>query len=162
MDDVSYRGADRMAVRIRVADPLSRAEIEALCMDLLKRAVLQRQDAVAFFFYLPDTNPRGLFTAGKAEWAPFGDWSRASRGRNKKDHALSINVGHAFGQPLDPSWIEGSIPNSKRRHIYHDILVAEDAGVAAAAAQRAAAARHGVTQKQVKNICLEGTWKGWE
>jgi hypothetical protein len=51
------------------------------------------------FFYLPDSDLTGFYTAGKAEWAPYGDWGRAGdvpTGDYSK-HELRVTVGTAVG-----------------------------------------------------------------
>jgi len=52
-------------------------EIRSICQELISRETDGKIcDAIGFFLYLPGTNTDGLYTAGKATWAPYGDFAR--------------------------------------------------------------------------------------
>jgi len=159
--DLSHAVADRMVVSIRVEGPVNETEIEAICKDILARhGDVEAQDAVGFFFYLPESNPTSHYTTGLADWAPFGDWTKADRERDKSDHRLSIKVGNAYGTTAPA--IASRIPKEERQRIYREYRAEEDRLGDVKKARLAVARRNKITRDDLNRIALEGLYMGWE
>jgi hypothetical protein len=53
------------------------------------------------------------------------------------------------------------LSDDRRRAIFADVVAAQDQGLAVAAARESVAARHGVSQEEVRAIEREGIEQGW-
>ena len=53
------------------------------------------------------------------------------------------------------------LPDDRRRAIFADVVAARDEGLAVAAARESVAARHGVSQDEVRAVEREGVERGW-
>jgi len=73
---------------------MSEDEMRNMAMDLVTIITCnQSVNALAFAFYLPDSELPGWGpTAGRAEWAPYGEWVRADnvRAGDYSRHQLRI------------------------------------------------------------------------
>jgi len=122
-NDISFQSAKRLQVKLRVQKILAEEEIKAICNKLIPKYKISRYNAVVFHFYLPDSDIKGTFTAGMAEWAPYGNWSQAGNMKegDYSKHSLSIQV----SKPV--SWVDKTdIPIEKRKKIFYDLVTEED------------------------------------
>jgi len=72
-------GTPRVKVKIIVTDGLNRSDLEKIFTSLATEEFMRsRAKAVLVLAYREGTNVRGPFTAGRCEYAPYGDWRRAS------------------------------------------------------------------------------------
>ena len=77
-EDVSFGATVRIVYRVTVSGPLSEADLRAVSEEIIEdETSSQDVNAIGFFFYLPDTDTNSVYTAGKADWAPDGDWAKA-------------------------------------------------------------------------------------
>ncbi len=77
-EDVSLGATVRIVYRVSVSGPLSEAEVKAVSEEIIEDTISSQDvNAIGFFFYLPGTDTDGVYTAGKADWAPDGDWAKA-------------------------------------------------------------------------------------
>lgn len=77
-NDISYANVKRRKVLITVPPGLSKKDLEMN----IKYAVIEtykthRPHAISVLAYKKGTNINSIFTAGRCEFAPFGDWARA-------------------------------------------------------------------------------------
>ena len=161
-EDLSMPGTPRCQFRIQVDGPRTEAELRAICEEVLaSRNGLRSYNAVGFFFYLPGTDTRRLFTAGQATWAPDGKWENARQvvaGDNHR-HRLVVRTGSAIGNRLVID--EAPLPEAKRRRIFYELVAAQDAGVGDDEAYTIIARKHGLPEKMVFQIAGEGAARGW-
>ncbi len=77
-DFVSFDGIWRYTVKARVDNVLTTDELESVSESILRElAETKGVDALAVFFYLRESDIGGAYTAGMAEWVPYGEWARA-------------------------------------------------------------------------------------
>ena len=154
----------RFKYTVQLNSTASRDEIRAISRKLISEA--PPHNAISVFFYLPDTHTKGPYTAGRATWAPNGEWGDAGEKRtgNYSEHSLVVNVGSAMG-PAPPSTIVQDIPEKKRREIFVALVKVQDASMgdneASAAAYYIVAEEFSVSDKVVRKIVMEGVRKGW-
>lgn len=161
--NVSYGTVKRYDVRVRVRHMLSRTELERVSEAIIEELKVNRpHNALALLYYLPDSDTNGFYTAGKAEWAPYGDWSRADESRTGRysSHALKLFTGNAMG--LDPEktrvpWL--SI--ERKKIIFFELVAAQDSGVGDNEAYGIIASKFGVDENTVRKISIEGVANGW-
>lgn len=160
---VSYGNVKRYDVRVRVGHMLSRTELkrvsEAIIEDL---KVTRPHNALALLYYLPDSDTNGFYTAGKAEWAPYGDWSRADEARTGRysSHALKLFPGNAMGFDPEKTRVPGLSVETKKR-IFFELVSAQDSGVGDNEAYGIIANKFGVDENTVRKIAIEGVANGW-
>lgn len=160
---VSYGNVKRYDVRVRVGHMLSRTELkrvsEAIIEDL---KVTRPHNALALLYYLPDSDTNGFYTAGKAEWAPYGDWSRADEARTGRysSHALKLFPGNAMGLDPEKTRVPGLSVETKKR-IFFELVAAQDRGVGDNEAYGIIANKFGVDENTVRKIAIEGVANGW-
>ncbi len=163
-NDISYASIKRLQIKLRVQNVLAEEEIKAVCTTLIPKYKDLKYIAVSFEFYLSDSDIKGAFTAGMAEWAPYGNWSQAES-INKGDyskHSLSITV----SKPV--SWVDRTnIPIEKRKKIFYDLVAEEDRLFALGEKDHSLKARktivnkYNLTIEQLKKIAFEGIEKDW-
>ncbi|MDP2896035.1 MAG: hypothetical protein Q8Q12_05680 [bacterium] len=110
VEDLSSGGVVRLQYRIRVSRQPTEQELRAVCNRTIEREKKRRHNAISFLFYLPDSDPHGFFTAGKAHWAPNGIWEDASKvaAGHYSRHRLVVECGNALSEisakPSKPSY----------------------------------------------------------
>lgn len=104
IEDSSTAGAKRFALRIFIPLGRTREEVTAT-LDLAVRelATKTNADAAIVWAYRPEDNPSDEmgagYTVGMATYAPFGDWSRAREGGEKR---VVIDLAKLyFSAPID-------------------------------------------------------------
>lgn len=123
--DISSSGAKRLRVRASVDILLNKDEITAICNDIIEKGSYKRNKikAVQFYFYLPNTDTRGEFTAAHAEWAPNGVWADAAR-LQKTDYSkyqFKIEIASKI------VWEDKTgLSIEKKRDIYFYLVVVQD------------------------------------
>lgn len=163
-NDKSFQSAKRLQVKLRVQEVLAEEEIKAICNKLIPKYKILKYNAIIFHFYLPDSDINGTFTAGMAEWAPYGNWSQA--GNMKKGDYSKYSLSIKVSKPV--AWEDKTdIPIEKRKKIFYDIVAEEDRlydlGVKSRSSKAAStiAKKYNLTVEQVKKIGSEGVVKNW-
>lgn len=160
---VSYGAVKRYDVRVRVGHMLSRTELERVSEAIIEELKVTRpHNALALLYYLPDSDTNGFYTAGKAEWAPYGDWSRADEARTGRysSHALKLFPGNAMGFDPEKTRVPGLSVETKKR-IFFELVAAQDRGVGDNEAYGIIANKFGVDENTVRKIAIEGVANGW-
>lgn len=114
----SSLGAKRTQYDIEVAGDMGDEEIKKLLEQAVKELAKKREvDALAVRLYLKDTNlPYAI-----AEWAPYGDWSKAERGKSRSIFKTSIKI-YPEHRPKESSKVEKfGLSLEKRKKIYREI-----------------------------------------
>lgn len=169
LEDVSYGLAKRYNVRTRVDKVLTIEELESVSKSIVEKLkTTNPHNALAIFFYLPDSDINGLYTAGKAEWAPYGEWSRAGEvptGSYSK-HNLKLSLGNISG--IDPKKVEvPGLSVETKKKIFFDLVLAQDRLVSnrglgdTEGTYSIIAKKFGVDEDIVRKIATEGMVKGW-
>ena len=90
--NLSNRFAKRISYRVGVPHEMTKPELSSIAEKIVQKTNSENKvDAITMSFYLPGTDSSGPFTAGKAVWAPGGDWDKAS---SKIEHAYRVIAGH--------------------------------------------------------------------
>jgi hypothetical protein len=155
--DHSYPEAVRKAIRVRVAREMTHEELTAISTRIIRLATSQQQiNAIKIFYYLPDTDTDGAFTAGKATWAPGGDWSKAELRVPPK---LFVEAGNPMGSIPDQDLV--NLPIALKKQIFLQIVRYQDKGLNASQSHAAAARDFEISQDNAKKISNEGMIYGW-
>jgi hypothetical protein len=160
VEDVSTARAVRLKITVRVKRALSEQEIRAVAKEII--STQRPHNAAAIFFYLPDSDTSGAFTAGKAEWAPYGRWADAANVKtgDYSHHQLVVTAGGALGE-VKPKDIVSNLPDAKRREIFYELVKLQDSGGDAAKAYGMIARRYKIPEDWVWKIADEGLKKSW-
>jgi hypothetical protein len=164
--DISLGGAVRVVrVRfsIRVEREATEAQLRQIAEDIIEsEKKAQSVNAISFFFYLPGSDTTGMYTAGKADWAPDGEWGNADQVKagDYSRHELVVEAGGVF-TPVTPSGPAAEIPESTRRQMFYDLVAAQNSGIGDQEAYEVIAQRYGVSVDVVEQVTAEGVTKGW-
>jgi hypothetical protein len=169
LEDVSYGLAKRYNVRTRVDKVLTIEELGSVSKSIVEKLkTTNPHNALAMFFYLPDSDINGFYTAGKAEWAPYGDWARAGEvptGSYSK-HNLKLTLGNPLG--IDPEKVKVSgLSVETKKKIFFDLVLAQDRLVSdrglgdTEGTYSVIAKKFGVDEDIVRKIAIEGSAQGW-
>ena len=92
VSDSSFGTTKRSSYRVRVSRRPSEGELDAMSRKIIAKS--PPQNAILMFFYLPDTDIQGFFTAGRTTWAPGGEWGDANlvRTGDYSRHRLVIDT----------------------------------------------------------------------
>jgi hypothetical protein len=155
--DHSYPGAVRKALRVRVAREVTHEELTAISTRIIKQATSQQKiNAIKIFFFLPESDTDGMFTAGKATWAPDGDWSRAELRAPPKLFVEAVNPSDSI-----PDQDRVNLPLALKKQIFLQIVRYQDKGLNASQSHAAAAKDYEISQEDAKRISIEGLVDGW-
>ena len=160
-NDLSYAGVTRLQVRIRLREQLTNRQLRRICEEVIcRQKKVERLNAISFLFYLPDTDTRGGYTAGKADWAPDGDWAEAGSVRtgDYSRHRLRVEAEPLFESP---PVADETIPEMRRRMLFFDLVKAQDDGVGDERAYSVVAEEYEIEESVVWKIAVEGAQKGW-
>lgn len=168
IQDVSYSRVVRLVYRIRVSRTATADELRQICNQVIEVAKRSRpHNAIAFFFYLPGTDVQGFCTAGRADWAPHGNWEQAKLAAtgDYSRHRLAVNVGSAVDGSGWRYTVAKGIPEATRRRIFWDLTALQDTRPDdpdfSYQAYDIIAARYRVSKDSVYEIVGEGALKGW-
>jgi len=95
-EDVSVSDVIRIVFRVRVSSEPTQPELEEVANQLIEGETSQNDvNALGFFFYLPDTDTNGPYTAGTGDWAPNGVWEDADTvvAGDYSTHQLTVEAG---------------------------------------------------------------------
>lgn len=165
-DDVSLGGVVRVVrvvFRIRVEREATEAQLRQIAEEIIEsEKKAQSVNAISFFFYLPGTDTSGLYTAGKADWAPDGKWENADQveAGDYSRHELVVEAGSVL-IPVTPSGPAAEIPEPTRKQMFYDLVAAQDSGIGDQEAYEVIAQRYGVSVDVVEQVTAEGVTKGW-
>ncbi len=156
-EDVSYANVVRKGYHVRVSREMTERELIAISTQIVKEATSNRDiDAIMIFFYLPESDPGGIFTAGKATWAPAGDWSKAATNLPPR---LVVQAGGALERIPEEDVVDLSL--AKKQQIFKQLVRNQDSGVGGEESYERTARQFGITTEEAKKIGLEGVVKGW-
>jgi hypothetical protein len=97
--DTSFGKIRRVSMRITIPDGHSRAEISAALSKAAEElAIRERADATMVFAYRPGDDTTGVYTVGRAIYAPDGRWENAGQEGAKRavvDLAIGPDEGRA-------------------------------------------------------------------
>ncbi|HUX00401.1 MAG: hypothetical protein WBD63_07675 [Phycisphaerae bacterium] len=157
IEDVGNPVVVRKAYRVRVPREMTKQELTAISEEIVRVATArQRINAITVFFYLPDSDTGGAFTAGKATWAPDGDWGKASTSLSPR---LVVQAGSAMGSISEENVV--NLPLEKKKQIFLQIVRYQDHGMDDERAYAVTAKQFGITTDQAKKIAAEGVVRGW-
>ena len=127
--DVSFGATIRIVYTVSVSGPLTEDDIRRIAQEIIDDETSgQAVNAIGFFFYLPGTDVGGTYSAGRADWAPAGDWASADtvRAGDYSRHELgAIHVGGALGE-VGKSEETTGLSEEQRRTIFKELVAAED------------------------------------
>ena len=95
-EDVSVDDLVLVAFSVQVSSEPTKAELEEIANQLITDETQERDvNAIGFFFYLPDSNTSGPYTAGTGDWAPNGNWDDADtvEAGDYSTHQLAVLTG---------------------------------------------------------------------
>jgi len=76
--DIPFAGAIRLRSRVYVDPKTTRTEIQSVAEQIKDNAIaLRKINALNILFYDRETAARGVFSLASADWAPWGEWSKA-------------------------------------------------------------------------------------
>lgn len=162
VQDVSSSTAKRLQIRIRISQSVTDAQLRLICEEVIEtQKKVTPHNAITFFFYLPGTNPHGVYTGGSAIWAPNGKWEDANRVRTGiySQHQLWVTAGS--GIKSTPTAWSTDIPEQVRRQIYYDLVVAQDSGIGTNESYTFIARKYAISEVAINKIALEGTLQSW-
>lgn len=164
-EDMSYNDIKRIRLKIEVDHVLSEDEIEYISQEKIIKFKDNHISAAMFYFYLSGSDIKGNYNAGMAEWAPFGDWSKAGdvKSGDYTKHIIKIKTSEII------AWEDKtSIPIEKRKKIFFELAAEEDRlynqgvkGNRTDIAINNIAEEYNITVEQVKEIRSEGLAKNW-
>jgi len=163
IEDVSFGSVKRYGVRVRVDSVLTSSELELVSRRIIEELeVTKPHNALMIFYYLPDSDTDAPYTAGKAVWAPDGDWGKADESPtgNYSKHQLSLSPGNATGIDAEEVKVPG-FSLEERKKIFFDLVAAQDRGVGDVEAYGIIAAQYNVDGATVRKIAVEGASQGW-
>lgn len=158
IEDLSYENVVRKSIRVRVSREFSEEELTAISRKIVRQFTSKEKiKAIRIFFFLPDSDTKGAFTAGKATWAPAGDWASASKNNSAK---LVVEAGGVMGTVSNEYVVDMEL--AKKKHIYMQIVLFQDNGMNNEQSHAAVAQQFGISFEQAKKIGVEGSINGWE
>ncbi|MEX0785322.1 MAG: hypothetical protein WD939_01675 [Dehalococcoidia bacterium] len=95
-EDVGEAGVVQPVYRILLPGAATEAVIQAIAEEIIEQEIeAEPVNAIGFFFYLPDTDTTGPYTAGTATWAPNGLWGDADTvvAGDYASHELVVRAG---------------------------------------------------------------------
>ncbi|MBN2395315.1 MAG: hypothetical protein JXC36_02500 [Candidatus Atribacteria bacterium] len=147
---------------------MNKSEIELVCNDIIESQNYKRYgyNAVSFLFYLPNTDTNGQYSAAMAEWAPFGEWSKAGQmlPRDYSNHEFKITIADEV-KHIDKT----GISLDQRMRIFYNIAAIQDSLIAlnpndpsvGKKSLAIAEKKYGLSSKDISLIYLERLKKNW-
>ena len=96
-EDASYSTVKRFTQRVALKAVPTEEELRELCASLVWMQLAEHgtdTSALAFFFWVEGTDFEGMYTAGVADWAPYGEWGKAGNVKpgDLQHHRLNVVV----------------------------------------------------------------------
>ncbi len=161
--DVSFGSVKRYDLRVRVDSVLTSGELESVSRIIIEKLeVTKPHNALIIGYYLPDSDINGLYNAGRAIWAPYGDWAKADESLtgSYSKHQLSLSPGNATGIDQEKVKVSGLSLEEKKK-IFFDLVAAQDRGVGDDEAYGIVAKQYNMDESIVRKIAIEGIYQGW-
>jgi hypothetical protein len=159
---ISFQNTDvsntpRRVYNVRVEKKLSKEELTSISNEIINKAISEKNlKVITIFYYLPNSDENGAYTAGKAVWAPDGDISKVFTNLPCK---LVVKAGTAIGDI--PEDIIVSLPMSIKNDIFERIIINQDKGMETKQSYKEAAKQFEITPEQAEAVLFEGISKGW-
>jgi len=116
--DLSDRRTARLQFRIQVDESATEPYLRSICEQIIAHETNARPlNAIEFLFYRPGTDVHGPYTAGRAYWAPNGNWADADSVQKGEycTHALVVTYGSAaYEVPKPPPPVAAPAPQVSR------------------------------------------------
>ena len=128
-EDYSMATAKRMGVHVLINNnPATKEHIRAITNKIVDDYE-NKVDAIAVSFYFEESQVGHGYTLAKAEWAPYGDWSKANLKKNQEIvYEFKGFVGQSFvGQERtnEPTPEEREI-NNTMRDLWYEMMETND------------------------------------
>ena len=169
--DLSYSKVVRVQFRIVLPRRYSRRVVRRICRRLIAlERRRSRPQAISFFFYRRGTKTAGAYTAARADWAPFGRWSKAHvvRRGDYSRHRLKLVLRKTRRRHRRRRrrWKRkrrrrSGLSRSRRIAVFVTLVRAQDRGVGDTRAYYVVARTFRVPVRTVRKIAVEGLRKGW-
>ncbi|MFC1785642.1 hypothetical protein ACFL0J_08480 [Candidatus Neomarinimicrobiota bacterium] len=165
-EDLSFvednRKVNRTQCKVLIDRSSNEQELKTISEEIIENLKNKEyQNAVTIFYYLPNTNTDGFYTAGMVDWSPFGDWAKADKvleGDYSK-HKYKIIVGGVMGKVVEPT--NTTISEKTRQEIFYNLVKLQDTGYDSKKAYKKIAKQYDVDVKLVEDIVMEGLTKNW-
>ena len=157
-----YRIVKRTQCKVLIDRSSNEQELKSISKEIIENLISKEpQNAVTIFYYLPNTNTDGFYTAGMVDWAPFGDWGKSDKvlSGDYSKHDYKIIVGGVMGEIVEPT--DTKISEKKRQEIFYNLVKLQDTGYDSKRAYKKIAKRYEVDVKLVEDIVMEGLTKNW-
>ena len=145
----------RKQYRVKVPGEMTKAQLTTISQQIIAKATSREKvHAISIFFYLPESYTQGVYTAGKAIWAPGGEWGDADK---QYSHKLVVEAGKA----IDFKGKRVTMPLKTKQKIFRALVEYQDQGKGDSKAYEVVAKRYRITTEQAKKIAKEGLEYGW-
>lgn len=101
-------GAPRLNLRGTVPIGLAEKDLKAILCSAAKKAASPAYGAVSLLAYTSPKNVDGIYDAGKADYAPRGDWSKADPSVDRDAWSVSYEIAVSYLAPK-PAIVAGAI-----------------------------------------------------
>ena len=158
-----YSNTKRYTVRVRVNSALKSKGLKLVSYDIIEKyKVSHPHNTIMIFFYLPESSTSGLYTAGKAVWAPYGGWGKASdvTTGDYSRHELIVETANEIGNKFDRMVFEG-ISLKQKQKMFYEVVQAQDRGVGDNKAYTIIALKYNIEETLLREITWEGVVNGW-
>jgi hypothetical protein len=165
-----FLSAIRITLRVQCLRDPTESDLRGIGEDLIRQET-SRQDinALEIFYFKPDTETLGTYTAGKAMWAPNGSWAQAADTRpgDYSKHTHVVTFGSAMAGVKYRTASE--VPEATRRKVFYDLIASEDelerrhleGPDAMKAAHDAVGRKYGLDRDTISKIWGEGLARDW-
>ncbi len=120
-EDLSYQYVKRISVRITVPKGLSKPILENNIKHAIKKAYNDQEPkpkVICVFAYELGTNTNDYYTAGKCNFAPFGDWSKADQDVPMDQYDLKFEFyDEYFGKKPKPKKVKVTKETAKEYNV---------------------------------------------
>jgi hypothetical protein len=130
--DASIGQIKRREVRITLPRGLTRQALKAN-IEHAARSAFQQQGsgAILVFAYTDGTDTRSAFTAGRCEYAPYGDWSRAGEDVASDEYRATTELVNSYFKPRPKPTgrvaikLRRRMTETQRRRVFAEICESE-------------------------------------
>ena len=160
VEDTSIGSVKRLQYRVRLSRGASEQELTTISESIIKAA--PPQNGLDILYYLPESSVDGGYTAGKADWWPYGEVADAAGGRtgDYSLHQLEIQTG-SFAGPIPEPKVSATLPLSVRQEIFFHAVQLEDRGYNREQVHQTLGSSYQISPEATDEILLQGAVSGW-
>ena len=154
--DSSYADVTRKDLRIVLASGVTEAQLKNTLTKVVEEYTNQNKDvdALIVFAYDREQDIGGIFTLGKATWAPEGDWSKAENTDDRGNYQISFQI---MKKVTDP---EGEQKPTDEEFAIYDAYQAEMEGTDRSMedeekAKAVVASKYKMTPEEVRDVVFK-------